>query len=157
MEVIIAFGANLGEREETIELALSLIEELVGQIKLTSRLYETEPLLDPENPIHEQPMFINGVVQVETTLTPEELLSTLQEIERELGRVKTLRWGPRTIDLDIIAIGDLVINTPELVVPHPEMHKREFVLEPLAEILPGWVHPVLGVEVEELLRRVRRS
>lgn len=150
MEVIIAFGANIGDREKTIGLALSALEGRVGQILLRSSLYETEPLLDSECPVLEQDKFINGVVLVETSLQPEELLKTLQGIENELGRERTLHWGPRTIDLDIIAIGDLVINSPELVVPHPEMAKRGFVLEPLAEILPEWAHPVSGVSVREL-------
>jgi 2-amino-4-hydroxy-6-hydroxymethyldihydropteridine diphosphokinase len=114
-----------------------------------SLLYETEPVKD-----HAQPgdgWFLNGVVQLETDVTPKSLLAILQEIERSLGRDEENRSGPRTIDLDILFYGQRVINDADLVVPHPRMHQRRFVLMPLSELDPLFVHPLLQRTISQLL------
>lgn len=148
---IIALGVNLGSPEQTFERALVLLEERVGKVLKRSRWHLSKPL---ESLAQDQNDYLNGVVLVETEKTPEQVLAKLQEIETSLGRRReeeAVRWGPRVIDLDLIAVDDLVIDTPTLTLPHPEMHKREFVLLPLAEIYPEWRHPVLGKSVKELL------
>lgn len=141
---IIALGANLGSLEQTFERALALLEERVGKVLKRSRWIRSKPLESEEK---NQNDYLNGVVLLETELAPEQVLSNLHEIEASLGRKReeeTVRWGPRVIDLDLIAVDDLVIDTPTLTLPHPEMHKRDFVLQPLAEICPEWRHLLLG-------------
>jgi 2-amino-4-hydroxy-6-hydroxymethyldihydropteridine diphosphokinase len=136
----VGVGANLGERRATIERA---VEQLRAhddvEVVALSTLRETEPW----GPVA-QPPFLNGVVAVETTLTARELLAILVGVEELLGRVRVERWGPRTIDLDLLLYGADVIDEPGLVVPHPRIHERRFVLEPLAELDPGLVVPGQG-------------
>ena len=155
-QVIIALGANLGNREETFRKAIEHIGSRVGDVVRCSSWIETEPLMTPEaiGSGETQPLYLNGVILVETGLEPLMLLAELQKIEYELGRdrgVAAKRWEARTIDLDIIAIEDRVIDLPQLKVPHPEMHKRHFVLEPMLEMFPSWLHPVLVKSPKELL------
>jgi 2-amino-4-hydroxy-6-hydroxymethyldihydropteridine diphosphokinase len=142
----VALGSNLGDREDHLRRALEALGEL-GRVTAISGLHETEPI-----GYRDQPDFLNAVVELETELSPEELLGRLQEIERRLGRRPTFRDGPRTIDLDLLLHGDAVIDRPELRLPHPRMTERRFVLEPLAEIAPEIVHPVSGLRVSEMLR-----
>ena len=144
--VFIAIGSNLGNTEKNILDAINdLIEEGID-VKKVSSIIETEPY-----GVEEQPKFLNCVVECFTTLSPKELLTLLLDIERRLGRVRTLRWGPRTIDLDIIFYDDLVIDEPDLKIPHPDMQNRFFVLKPLSKIAGDFVHPVFKKTVKELL------
>ncbi len=107
--------------------------------------------------VSEQDWFINGALLCETSLEPQTLLEALQALENEFGRTRTQRWGPRTLDLDILFYGNLQLALPGLELPHPRMHERLFVLAPLAEIEPAWVHPGLGLSVLEMLDRVLLS
>ncbi len=130
-KVFIGVGSNLGDRARNIERAIELLK-LTKKVKFrrASSIYETEPVGGPP-----QGKFLNGVFEIETTLGPLELLRELQKIERQLGRKRSVKNGPRTIDLDILLFGDKRINQKGLKIPHPEMHKREFVLRGLRELL----------------------
>jgi len=135
----IGIGSNLGDREATIHDALELLRERVRVVSVSS-LRETEPW-----GVADQPRFVNGAVAVETELGARDLLDTLLELERQLGRTREgERWGPRTIDLDLLLYGDAEIDEPGLAVPHPRLHEREFVLEPLAELDPALRIPGRG-------------
>ncbi len=142
----IGIGSNLGNREKNCDNAINAFVKKGIKIVKTSSCYETEPWEKKE-----QPKFINMAVEAETGLNPEELLKNLKEIEKELGRYKTERWGPRIIDLDILFYDDLVIKTAEFQIPHAGIEKREFVLEPLSEIAPDKLHPVLKKSIKQLL------
>jgi 2-amino-4-hydroxy-6-hydroxymethyldihydropteridine diphosphokinase len=137
----VGLGANLGPRETTLLRAVDLLaaEPGIDVLELSS-LRETEP-----HGVTDQPLFLNGAVAVETTLSPRELLDALLRVERELGRVRDgARWGPRTIDLDLLVYADEVVDEPGLRVPHPRLHERRFALEPLAELEPDLVIPGRG-------------
>lgn len=144
--VHIGIGSNLGNREGHCLKAIRLFSEKGILVRNRSSMHETEPW-----GVKDQPGFINMAVEGETGLMPARLLEILKVIEDEVGRVETFRWGPRVIDLDILLYDDLVMNTPELTIPHPRMHEREFVLRPLAEIAPDKVHPVLKKTIRKLL------
>ena len=124
----IALGSNLGDPRANVEKAIAHLDAL-GNVTKRSALHETKPW-----GVREQPDFINAVVLLETQLGPRALLTALQRIEREMGRVKTYKWGPRTIDLDIILYDDVVVDEPDLKIPHPHFRERAFVLGPLSEI-----------------------
>jgi 2-amino-4-hydroxy-6-hydroxymethyldihydropteridine diphosphokinase len=146
----VALGANLGPRELTIQRAVNLLGTAAGvELAEQSALRETEPV-----GVVDQPRFLNGVVAVDTTLSPRELLDTLLRIERELGRTREgERWGPRTIDLDLLVYGSDTVDEPGLRVPHPRLHERRFVLEPLAELAPDLEVPGVG-RVSQVLARL---
>jgi len=148
--ILIALGANLpspvGGPQQTLEAALKRLQANGVRIVAHSRWYRTAPV-----PVSDQPWFVNGVARVETTLEPTALLVLLRLVEREFGRQRTVRNAARTLDLDIIDYDGRVENTPELTLPHPRMQDRAFVLLPLAEIAPGWRHPILGKAVENLI------
>jgi 2-amino-4-hydroxy-6-hydroxymethyldihydropteridine diphosphokinase len=150
----IALGSNLnsefGDREANLEEAVQRIGGL-GEVRAVSSFYDTKPV-----GFLEQPRFLNGALVLETELEPVELMRELLGVERAMGRERerAIAKGPRVIDLDLLLYGDVVISTEELTLPHPEMQARRFVLEPLAEIAPEWVHPVLGVTVGTMLKRL---
>jgi 2-amino-4-hydroxy-6-hydroxymethyldihydropteridine diphosphokinase len=147
MRAYIGLGSNVGEREENLVRAISLLDSSPGiRVLRRASLYETEPV-----GVEAQPWFFNTVVEVEAELAPGELLRRLKEIEKALGREDRGRWGPREIDLDLLLYGDLVMEEDGLVLPHPELHRRRFVLEPLCELAPELIHPRLGRPLRELL------
>jgi GTP cyclohydrolase-4 len=147
-KVYLGLGSNLGDRQNNIIQALQQLKSQVS-VEKASSFYETEPVgyLD-------QPLFINAVCLVSTDLTPQELFSFVKRIERRMGRQQAFRNAPRPIDIDILFYDDLVLESPELTIPHPSLHQRAFVLVPLAEIAPTLVHPVLKSTVAELLEKV---
>jgi 2-amino-4-hydroxy-6-hydroxymethyldihydropteridine diphosphokinase len=136
----VGLGANLGPREETLRRAVDLLSGAPHvDVVAVSELRETEPV-----GVVDQPPFLNGAVELETTLSPRELLDLLLEIERALGRVRKERWGPRLVDLDLLVYGDAVIDEPGLRVPHPRLGERRFALEPLADLDRELEIPGLG-------------
>jgi 2-amino-4-hydroxy-6-hydroxymethyldihydropteridine diphosphokinase len=145
--VYLGIGSNLGNRQNNCEKSLCLLEEKGITIIKRSSMIETEPW-----GVQDQPKFINLVVEIQTDLEPEELLQRLKEIEVGIGREETVRWGPRIIDLDILFYDDIVVNSPELVIPHPHIQDRIFVLKPLSEIAPDKIHPVLKKSIRELFQ-----
>ena len=145
----IGLGSNLADREGTIEQAVGLLGAEPGiEVVSVSSLRETEPWGRVA-----QPAFLNGAVALETTLEPRALLGVLLDVERRLGRVRDERWGPRTIDLDLLLYGDVVLDEPGLTVPHPLLHERAFVLEPLQELDPELAVPGRGSVADLLAAR----
>jgi 2-amino-4-hydroxy-6-hydroxymethyldihydropteridine diphosphokinase len=146
----IGIGSNLGD---PLSNCLDAIENVASQEQITltkqSSLYRTEPV-----GLRDQDWFVNGVIEVKTAYSPRTLLETLKVIEYEMGRKEGQRWGPRVIDLDILFYGQEVVDEEGLVIPHPELHKRGFVLIPLNEIAPYVIHPTFGVSVQGLLERL---
>ena len=140
-------GSNLGNRSSYLAQANSFIEQRCGKIVHRSALYETAPW-----GIQEQPAFLNQAIAVQTRLSPEELMETLLKIEEIMGRVRTVKFGPRMIDLDILLYNQVILNTPLLQLPHPALTERRFALIPLAEIAPELEHPVWKKNVGELLK-----
>lgn len=149
MPVLLGLGANLGDPAAQLERAVRMLGSAV-RVERISSLYRTEPVGHAD-----QPDFLNLVLAGETRLEPEALLRALHEVEAALGRQRPFADGPRTIDVDLLAYGDCVRAAPELVVPHPRLHLRGFVLYPLAEIAPEWRHPVLDRTARELLSQAR--
>lgn len=148
--VFIGFGSNVGDRVDFCDRAVTLLSLLPhSRLQGVSLLYESEPVRDRTDP--GEGWFLNGVVQLETDITPHSLLAMLQEIERALGRDEDHRSGPRTIDLDILFYGARRIDEPGLTIPHPRLHQRRFVLMPLNELDPLWVHPKFNQSVDQLL------
>jgi 2-amino-4-hydroxy-6-hydroxymethyldihydropteridine diphosphokinase len=146
----IALGSNLesrfGDRRANLLEAVRRVGEL-GEVRSVSSFYDTEPV-----GFVAQPRFLNGAMLLETTLEPLAVMRGLLAVEQAMGRVRGVTKGPRVIDLDLLLYADVVMKSEELTLPHPEMQERRFVLEPLVEIAPGMVHPVLGLTVEELFR-----
>lgn len=146
--VYLALGSNLGNRSENLQSAINYLEPDVLVINC-SPVYETPPW-----GYEDQPKFLNQVIEIKTGLAPGELLEYVKTIENEIGREETFRYGPRSIDIDILFYDDLVINSPPLIIPHARISERAFVLMPMAELDPAFIHPVLGETIERLLRNV---
>lgn len=149
--VYLGLGSNLGDREGNIKRALELLSQKVKIEKLSS-LYETEPM-----GYLSQPLFLNAVCQALTELSPEELLEFVKEIERRIGREPSFPNAPRPIDIDILFYEGEIINLPHLIIPHPRLKERAFVLVPLAEISPHFIHPQGGERIIDLLNKVEQK
>jgi 2-amino-4-hydroxy-6-hydroxymethyldihydropteridine diphosphokinase len=149
--VYLALGSNMGNRLANLKAAINNMTPQMT-VKKKSSVYETPPW-----GFKEQDAFLNQVIKVKTSLAPEPLLRHLKRLEAALGRVPNFQNGPRLIDIDILFFDGMIIDTPPLVVPHPRLHERAFVLAPLAEIAPEFIHPILQTSVESLLADVDRS
>jgi 2-amino-4-hydroxy-6-hydroxymethyldihydropteridine diphosphokinase len=150
-KVYLLLGSNLGDREQLIDEAIAQINSEIGEVFIRSSVYETEAWGNED-----QPSFLNIALGVKTKLTPIDVLNKALEIELELGRVRHEKWGSRLIDIDLIFYDDIVVDMgAELQIPHPQMQYRKFVLEPLAEIAPDYIHPGLKITVREVLERLR--
>ena len=144
--VYLGLGSNVGDREEYIEQVVFLLGKTKGiTVVKRSTNYETEA-----EGVEDQPPFLNAAIEIETTLSPQKLLSVIQETENTLGRERGIEWGPRTIDIDILLYGDEIISDDKLQIPHPLLHERLFVLQPLAEIAPEAIHPTLEKTISDL-------
>jgi 2-amino-4-hydroxy-6-hydroxymethyldihydropteridine diphosphokinase len=146
--IYLGLGSNLGDRAGNLRAAVTGLGPEVTVLEL-SVVYETPPW-----GVEDQPGFLNMALKGETALTPDALRDHVKRVEAEVGRTPTYHWGPRLIDIDILLFGDSIVDTPNLVIPHPQMHKRPFVLVPLASIAPEAVHPLLGYSMRELLQHV---
>ncbi|MGI9032152.1 MAG: 2-amino-4-hydroxy-6-hydroxymethyldihydropteridine diphosphokinase [Acidimicrobiales bacterium] len=144
--VFLGLGSNLGDREANLRRAVAELPDVVA----VSRVYETEPVGGPVG----QPDYLNVVVELHTDLSPRDLLSLAQDLEQAAGRVRAERFGPRTLDVDVLLVGDLAVDEPDLVVPHPRLHERRFVLRPLADIAPDMVPEGWERQAHGTVRRV---
>lgn len=142
--VYLSLGSNIGDREGSLNAAIAVLGRL-GTVVALSSFYETEPV-----EFTAQPWFLNCALVLETTKMPRQLLKAVLDLERRMGRRRTSQKGPRTIDIDILLFGDSIVEAEGLTIPHPALHERRFVLEPLAEIAPGVRHPVLKKTIQEL-------
>lgn len=144
-QVYLSLGGNLGDRLSNFTIATQHIKEKIGEVLKESSIYETKAWGD-EN----QPDYLNMVLEVSTELEPEEILNETQKIEHQLGRQRSEKWGARTMDIDILFIGDKVLDTERLKIPHPLMSKRKFVLLPLMEVAPEFIHPIFKTSIKTL-------
>lgn len=147
-DVCLSIGSNMGDKKAHLDFGVSQLEKetQVKDVKVSSYI-ETEPY-----GVTEQAVFLNACLRMKTLMTPKELLEKLHEIEKAQGRERIRRWGPRTLDMDILFYDDLIYESEDLIIPHIDMHNREFVLRPLAQLCPGKVHPVTGKTVLEMLK-----
>lgn len=143
--VYLSLGSNVGNREAQLRDAQVRLGT-AGEVAVVSSFYETEPV-----DFTEQPWFLNCAVALETNQTPQPLMSSILRIEEDMGRRRLRKKGPRTIDIDILLFGETILDSPDLTIPHPAMHQRRFVLEPLAEIAPDAFHPAFNKTIRELL------
>ncbi len=145
--IYLLLGSNLGNSKEILDHAVSEIEHDIGDIINTSSIYKTKAW-----GMEDQPDFLNQVVEIESSFSPEVLLKKVNKIEEKLGRVRLIKWQARIIDIDILYYGNVIIKSKDLVIPHPENENRNFVLAPMAEIAPDFIHPVLKLRQEKLLK-----
>ncbi|MCX7338229.1 MAG: 2-amino-4-hydroxy-6-hydroxymethyldihydropteridine diphosphokinase [Alphaproteobacteria bacterium] len=143
--VFLGLGSNLGDRHGYLDQAIDLLQPFVLDMRVSS-VIETEPLY-----FSDQPLFLNQVIGGQTDLSPTELLRAIQHIEQTLGRTPSMRFGPREIDIDILSFGDRVMQTPDLMIPHPRLQERLFVLQPLAEIAPDWICPRTHQAIQDII------
>ena len=146
-EVYLSFGSNVGDRAANIETALKFLNEANVKLKILSSMFETDPWGNTE-----QERFLNSAGKFETSFAPHELMKEILRIENTMGRQRTKKWQPRIIDIDILFFENEIVHEAGLIIPHPEIEKRKFVLTPLVEIAPGFVHPVLKKTMRELLK-----
>ena len=146
IEMILHIGSNIGDRENNLAQCRQLLSMHLGEVTEVSDIYATEAW-----GITDQPEFLNQAIRVSTLTSPSKVLKIIQKIECIIGKEKEFHWGPRRIDIDIIFYGDKIINESELTIPHPEMHKRAFVLHPLMDIIPDFMHPVYQKTISQLL------
>ena len=147
-QVFLLLGSNLGDRPQVLAAAREMIAGQAGSIVNQSAIYETAPW-----GITDQPAFLNQVLEITTSLLPEDLLRIILNIEHDLGRIRYERWGARVIDIDILYFGQTIMDSARLTLPHPRIQDRRFVLAPLAEIAPGFIHPVLQKTTSKLLEQ----
>ncbi len=147
-QVLLSLGTNLGERRQNLRRAVRALDEEMA-VTAVSPVYETEPWGEPD-----QPDFLNICLAATTTQPPRQLLKSIKQIEQDLGREESYRWGPRLIDIDIIFYDDVVVAEKGLNIPHARLAERAFVLTPLADVAPDWVHPITGKTVVEMLNAV---
>ena len=152
LHIFFALGTNLGDKQKNIEDAYDKIEERIGRIISVSALYVTEPIgFESEN------LFVNSVCEVVSNMDIYSIFVQTQSIEREIGRLEksqNLIYADRVIDIDLLLVDDLVINTPDLIIPHPRLHERDFVLSPLVEIAPDFIHPIFKETISELFNHL---
>ena len=146
--ILLGLGSNLGERFDNLTAAIEALSPEVT-VRTISPTYETQPLY-----VTEQPEFLNLVVRGTTTLSPINLLALIKTIEAKIGRKRSIRFGPRTIDIDIIDYDSLNLDLTNLTTPHPRMHERLFVLKPLIDIVPNWIHPLTGQTAQQLIEKI---
>jgi 2-amino-4-hydroxy-6-hydroxymethyldihydropteridine diphosphokinase len=139
-------GSNIGDSKANLQTASNHIQQQLGKVEKISSIYKTEPWGNKN-----QQAFLNQVLQVQTQLTPHQLIKTILEIENKMGRNRELKWEPRIIDIDILFYDDLIINETDLQIPHPLLHQRRFTLVPLHEIAPQLIHPILQKNISQLL------
>jgi 2-amino-4-hydroxy-6-hydroxymethyldihydropteridine diphosphokinase len=148
----IALGSNMGDPQATLAASLETLAQTPGiTLQATSSWYQTKAIGPP------QPDYLNGCAILQVEILPQALLTTLLAIEQKFGRVRGEHWGPRTLDLDLLLYDDLILNEPNLQIPHPRMYERAFVLVPLSEIAPNWQEPISGRTIQNLLQEVDTS
>lgn len=152
-KIILGLGSNKGNRHANLASAVSAIGEFASHISC-SLIYESRALLPPDAPADWNMDFLNMALSCETSLLPRELLRKIKEIEKYTGRTPSGYWGPREIDIDILAYADVTVNEPDLIIPHPFLLERDFALIPFAEIAPDWIYPGLGKTAYQLSKRL---
>jgi 2-amino-4-hydroxy-6-hydroxymethyldihydropteridine diphosphokinase len=152
IDVFLLLGSNLGDRNLFLKKAIDRIANDIAPVLMISSIYETQSWGKTD-----APDYLNQIVTLQTDLTAQQILQTILHIENTLGRRREEKWGSRTIDIDILFYGQAIINEPGLHVPHPELHKRRFTLEPLAEIAPGFIHPVLNKNILQIKSELNDS